>query len=204
MAETVVDAVKDTDPVSEADDAAMDKAPVVKKQGPTFERIPAIGMKPPTHEEEDDGSVHYYLNYVTPQGKLARLECTENVWRDANQSKLNRKPRYDFVMYRDRKTSKVGQLSMHMKRDFQVFDQIEDSDESNSRHIELVVDPEEIVSIRNRPADITQEVADVILSSLSRDPHVASGSYIEGAYRVDEVRERDGYRTIYVNPRQSS
>jgi hypothetical protein len=180
---------------------AVVATPVRKKQ--VFERIPAIGMKPPLFNETEEG-MEYSLVYVSPQGKQCIIRCTENVWRDVQQSQLSRKPRHDFVLLKDRAEEIVTQITMHLKRDFGIFDLATDTEAGASpasKYVEVVIDPEGTVSIKNRPADITHAVEDVILSSLRTDGAIRSGDYIDGSYRVDEVRERDGFRTAYVDPR---
>ena len=175
--------------------------PVRKQQ--IFERIPAIGMKPPLYNETEEGTT-YSLVYVSPQGKQCIVKCTENVWRDVQQSQLSRKPRHDFVLLKDRAEEIVTQITMHLKRDFGIFDLATDTEAGSSpasKYVEVVIDPEGTVSIRNRPADITNAVEDVILSSLRTNGDITSGDYIDGSYRIDEVRERDGFRTAYVDPR---
>ena len=56
------------------------------------------------------------------------------------------------------------------------------------------------LKILRAPAEVSTSTENEILESLKKDAKAKSGDYLAGKFRVAEIRERDGYKTFFIDP----
>ena len=170
---------------------------------PSFSRIQAVTIQLAYLKQLDDDSLEYYLDYVTPAGKFKTERCSKSVYKDVNSEKLTSNFRVKFTFLKDSEDGLIKHIAIKTKPEFlpQGFTE-EDSDMPNysaSENLELSVAPDSEVSVLKFPASASNTACNDVLASIQKDSNIKSGDYILGKYRISEIRERDGYKTVYID-----
>ena len=172
---------------------------------PSYKKQTAISIRLPEQDLSNQSKPKFFINYVLNSGEQVKRPCTHKVWKDINAEKLFQKFRYNFEVLYDDATGIVQHLTSSMKREhlpagFSEEDVVDaDSNVSNPTYLEVVVDPENTVKVARAPSDCGKGTEDEVLDSLASDTDVKSGDYLSGKYRVEEIREREGFKTIFVD-----
>ena len=172
---------------------------------PKLKKTEAISIRLPGEvQDESDESWTFNMSYVTPSGSLAHRTCTRKIWQEINTEALYKKFRYDFEIYED-ENDVVHHINAKLKREFLPAGFSTDDVENESRNVdevrflEITKDASETLRVMRAPSSCTRPTEDEIIDSLSKDDNVSSGTYILGKYRVEEIREREGATTYYVD-----
>ena len=174
---------------------------------PKYKKVTAISIRLPESEVEEGETPKFFINYVLNSGKLVTKPCTHKIWKDVTAEELFRKFRYQFEIFEDSDSGEVQHIDAKLKKEhlpsgFSEDDLISVGDDDSvkePRFVEVVINPDNEVSVKRAPTKCTKATEDEILESISNDTSIKSGDYLKGAYRVDEIREREGYKTLYVD-----
>ena len=176
----------------------VDSRPKLKKNDAISIRLPG------EDQDESDDSWSFNMSYVTPSGQLVHRSCTRKIWQEINEEALFKKFRYDFEVYED-ENEVVHHINAKLKREFLPagFSAEDIENESRSvdevRFLEITKDASDTLRVMRAPSSCSRPTEDEIVDSLSKDDNVSSGTYILGKYRVDEIREREGVLTYYID-----
>jgi len=172
---------------------------------PKLKKNDAISIRlPGEDQDESDESWSFNMSYVTPSGQLVHRTCTRKIWQEINEESLFKKFRYDFEVYED-ENDVVHHINAKLKREFLPagFSTEDMENESRSvdevRFLEITKDASDTLRVMRAPSSCSRPTEDEIVDSLSKDDNVSSGTYILGKYRVEEIREREGVQTYYVD-----
>ena len=179
--------------------------PAVKSVArPKLKKIPAISIRLPGATELDDNQWSFSCGFVEPSGKLITKECTRKIWQEINSEALFKKFRYEFDVFVDEKDI-VTHINAKLKQEFLPpgFN-AEDLDDSHSdlnevKFLEVTKDPSDILRVMRAPSNCSRPTEDEVVESLESNSDIKSGDYIAGRYRVEEIRERDGVQTFYID-----
>lgn len=178
------------------------KAKVTKRA--KYKKTTAISIRIPEEVVEDGEQPKFFINYVLVSGQLVKRPCTHKVWKDINNEGLFKKFRYEFDIFEDSQKGIVQHLnsrlkSEHLPAGFNEQDVIDSAVTSEASNLEITVSPENELSVARAPSSCSKATEDEVIDSMSSDLNIKSGDYILGKYRVDEIREREGYKTIFVD-----
>lgn len=87
----------------------------------------------------------------------------------------------------------------HLPPGFNESDVLDSAVTHEAVHLEVTISPGDEIEVNRAPSDCTQATEDEVIDSLSSDINIKPGDYILGRYRIDEIREREGYKTIYID-----
>jgi hypothetical protein len=169
-----------------------------------YKKTTAISIRLPEEIIEDGAKPKFFINYVLHTGELKTRPCTHKVWKDINIEELFKKFRYEFDIFEDAGTGVVQHLNSRLKSEhlpvgFNEADIVDSTVTHEAAHLEVTVSPDDELSVQRAPSSCTQATEEEVIDSLAADLSVKSGDYILGKYRVDEIREREGHKTIYVD-----
>ena len=171
---------------------------------PKLKKIPAISIRLPGATELDDDKWTFTCGFVEPSGKLLTKECTRKIWQEINSEKLFKKFRYEFDVFVDDKDV-VTHINAKLKKEFLPpgFN-TEDLDDTQTelsevKFLEVTKDPSDTLRVMRAPSNCSRPTEDEIVESLESNSALKSGDYISGRYRVEEIRERDGVTTFYID-----
>ena len=170
---------------------------------PNLKKIEAISIRLPGAEEIGDDEYKFNMGFVIPSGKLVHRECTRKVWREINSEELFRKFRYDFDIFED-ENNVVHHINARAKQEFlppgfNLEDVETDLKSKETRFLEITKDPSNTLRVMRAPTTCSRPTEDEVLDSIKSESNIVSGDYIKGRYRVEEIRERDGHTTYYVD-----
>lgn len=177
--------------------ATVDARPKLKKHE-------AISIRLPGEEKIDENTWNFSMGYVDPSGQLHHKSCTRKIWQEINSEELFKKFRYDFEVFID-DGDVVQHINARLKKEFLpagfTTDDVENEKSAleEVRFLEVTKDPSDTLRVMRSPSSCTRPTEDEILESLSNNMDVSSGTYILGKYRVEEIRERDGVSTYYID-----
>ena len=170
---------------------------------PAFKTLTASTMRPPRFEEGSDGETNYYLEYTTVDGKSHQVPCTKGVYQDTEKEQLYRNYRIQFQLLYNEDDGVVSHINLKSKQEFLPTGFTEENIEGNNldtKHVEVSLSPEKELKVLRAPSEVSSASEKEILESLEKDANAASGDYLAGKFRVVEIRERDGYKTFFVDP----
>jgi len=170
---------------------------------PAFKTLTASTLGPPRFTENEEGETDYYLEYVTSEGKIHQVQCTKGVYQDVEKEQLYRNYRVQFQLLFDEEKSIVSHINLKSKKEFLPAGFTEENIVGNNldiKHIEASLSPESELKILRAPAEVSTSTENEILESLKKDAKAKSGDYLAGKFRVAEIRERDGYKTFFIDP----
>jgi len=171
---------------------------------PKYKKSHAISIRLPREEVEEGERPKFYVTYVQNSGKSIERACTHKVWKDINTEELFRKFRYEFEIFEDAETGEVQHINAKIKKEhlpagFNIED-VADSDVTEEpAFVEVVISPDDTIKVARAPSDCRKSTEDEIVESLSENANVKSGDYLLGNYRIEEIREREGHKTIFVD-----
>lgn len=171
---------------------------------PKYKKTHAISLRLPHEEVVEGEKPKFYITYVQNSGKAVVRPCTHKVWKDVNTEELFRKFRYEFEIFEDAQTGEVQHINAKIKKEhlpagFNEAD-IADSDVTEEpRFVEVVISPDDKIKVARAPSDCRKSTEDEIIDSISENADVKSGDYLLGTYRIEEIREREGHKTIFVD-----
>tara|TARA_B100000579_G_scaffold437938_1_gene470094 strand:+ start:15927 stop:16520 length:594 start_codon:yes stop_codon:yes gene_type:complete len=191
-----------TEQVKKEKPQSSKKAKVNKRA--KYKKVTAISIRLPEEIIEEGESPKFFINYVLSSGQLVKKPCTHKVWKDINNEGLFKKFRYEFDVFEDSQKGIVQHLnarlkSEHLPAGFNEQDVIDSAVTTESAHLEVGVSPDNELSVNRAPSSCTKATEDEVLESISSDMNVKSGDYLLGKYRVEEIREREGHKTIFVD-----
>ena len=174
---------------------------IVKR--PEFTKLVGETLRVPSFEDDDyTGQVRYYLHFVTPEGKAEKIECTKGVYQDVEKEQLYKNYRLQYHLLLDQTQELVTHINVKTKREF-LPPGFSPSDivggEKEAQFLEVSLTPESELQVLRSPTTVASTTENEVLTSLGKDSQVSSGDYIEGKYRVSEIRERDGYKTFFID-----
>ena len=170
---------------------------------PNLKKMEAISIRLPGAQEIGDDKYKFTMGFVAPSGRLIHKECTRKVWREINSEELFRKFRYDFDIFIDEKDI-VHHINARAKQEFlppgfNIEDVEDDLKSKETRFLEITKDPSNVLRVMRAPSTCSRPTEDEVLDSIKSESSISSGDYIKGRYRVEEIRERDGHITYYVD-----
>ena len=170
---------------------------------PQLKKHEAISIRLPGAEEVSEDVYKFNMSFVRPSGQLVHKECTRKIWREINSEELFRKFRYNFDVFTD-ENDVVHHINAKAKQEFLPpgfnMDDVEtDLKEKETRYLELTKDPSGTLRVMRAPSSCSRPTEDEVLESIKDQSEISSGDYLKGRYRVEEIRERDGYLTYYVD-----
>lgn len=170
---------------------------------PAYKTLQASTMGPPRFTEVGPEEMRYYLEYTTSAGKQHQVPCTKGVYQDMEKEQIYRNYRVQFQLFLDEDKGVVSHINLKTKPEFLPKGFSEENVEGNDvgvKHVEVSLSPEKELKILRAPSETSSSSEKQILESLKKDVNAVSGDYLAGLFRVVEVRERDGYKTFFVDP----
>ena len=169
-----------------------------------YKKSTAISIRIPDEIVEEGEEPQFFINYVISSGQLVKRPCTHKVWKDINNEGLFKKFRYEFDIFEDSEKGIVQHLNSRLKPEhlpagFSEQDVVDSAVTSEASFLEITLSPEDELSVARAPSSCGKATEDEVIDSISNDLAVKSGDYILGKYRVEEIREREGFKTIFVD-----
>ena len=182
----------------------MSKSNKVKiAQRPVFKRLVADTLRPPQFSE-GEGNTEYQLNFVSPEGKANTVQCSKGVYQDVEKEKLYKNYRVQFHLLFDEEQEMITHINLKTKTQFLPAGFTEDDivgSKTDVQHLEIGLSPDKNLNILRAPTTTASSTETEVLESLKIAPEdVKSGDYLQGKYRVVEIRERDGHKTFFIDP----
>jgi len=171
---------------------------------PKLKRLSAISIRLPGAHEYDTDQWEFTCGFVEPSGKFVTKACTRKIWQEINSEKLFKKFRYEFDVFVDEQDV-VTHINAKLKREFLppgfTVEDLEPSsdDVKEVKFLEVTQDPSLVLRVMRAPSNCSRPTEDEVLASLESNSDLKSGDYISGRYRVEEIRERDGVKTFYID-----
>jgi hypothetical protein len=170
---------------------------------PVFETLVAATLRIPYFSDED-GDTTYHLNYITTGGKAKAVACSKGVYKDVESEQLYKNYRVQFHLLFNEEEQLVTHINLKSKKEFLPAGFTEENivghTNTDVQHVEVSLSPDSELKILRTPTSTASSTENDILKSLQEDTAVSSGDYLQGKYRVVEIRERDGFKTFFVDP----
>jgi len=170
---------------------------------PAYKTLEASTLGPPKFQDGESGDTTYQLEYVTVDGKHNKVACTKGVYQDVEKEQLYRNYRVKFELLYDQDAELVSHINLKSKSEFlpMGFKQGDVvGSEVDLEQVEISLSPKKELRILRAPSSVSSNTEGEMLESLKKDAGVSSGDYLAGKYRVVEIRERDGFKTFFVDP----
>jgi|SaaInlV_165m_DNA_1040744.scaffolds.fasta_scaffold03270_10 hypothetical protein len=170
---------------------------------PQLSKAEAQSIRLPNAEEVSKDKYVFSMGYVAPSGELKIKKCTQKVWKEINSEELFKKFRYNFDIFTD-ENDVVQHINARAKAEFlppgfDITDIKSELEDKEVKHLEIVKDATDTLRVMRSPSSCSRPTEDEILTGVQDLESISSGDYINGKYRVEEIREKSGATTYYID-----